>query len=108
MRGRFVQPRNVELDISLSGSFAIDSDDNDARRGLPDLDYLGEVGPRLQITIARAARHAKIDLELPLRAVFSTDLSDLDYRGVTFSPRGVCSVYPSHLDWWVRKEDKLR
>ena len=52
----------------------------------PTLDYLGEVGPRLQITIARAARDAKIDLELPLRAVFSTDLSDLHYRGVTFSP----------------------
>ncbi|MDA0261690.1 MAG: MipA/OmpV family protein, partial [Proteobacteria bacterium] len=45
-----------------------------------------EVGPRLQITLARAARDAKIDLELPLRAVFSTDLSDLHYRGVTFSP----------------------
>ena len=29
-------------------------------------------------------------------------------RGVTFSPRGVFSVYPSHLDWWVRKEDQLR
>jgi outer membrane scaffolding protein for murein synthesis (MipA/OmpV family) len=86
LRGRFVRTRNVELDVSLSGSFAIDSDDNDARRGMPDLDYLGEVGPRLQITIARAARHAKIDLELPLRAVFSTGLSDLDYRGVTFSP----------------------
>jgi len=77
LRGRFVRTRNVELDVSLSGSFAIDSDDNDARRGMPDLDYLGEVGPRLQITIARAARHAKIDLELPLRAVFSTGLSDL-------------------------------
>ena len=86
LRGRFVRTRNVELDVSLSGSFAIDSDDNDARRGMPDLDYLGEVGPRLQITIARAARDAKIDLELPLRAVFSTDLSDLHYRGVTFSP----------------------
>ena len=29
-------------------------------------------------------------------------------RGVTFSPRGVFSVYPSHLDWWVRNEDQLR
>ena len=86
LRGRFIRTRNVELDVSLSGSFAVDSDDNDARRGLPDLDYLGEIGPRLQITIARAARNAKIDLELPIRAVFSTDLSDLQYRGVTFSP----------------------
>ena len=86
LRGRFIRTRSVELDVSISGSFAIDSDDNDARRGLPDLNYLGEVGPRLQITVARAARDAKIDLELPLRAVFSTDLSDLQYRGVTFSP----------------------
>jgi len=29
-------------------------------------------------------------------------------RGVTFSPRGVFSVSPSHLDWWVSKEEKLR
>ena len=29
-------------------------------------------------------------------------------RGVTFSPRGVFSVSPSHLDWWVSSEEKLR
>ena len=29
-------------------------------------------------------------------------------RGVTFSPRGVFGVYPSHLDWWVPKQEKLR
>ena len=86
LRGRLIRTRNVEFDISLSGSFAADSDDNEARRGLPDLDYLGEIGPRLQITVARAARDAKIDLEFPVRAVFSTDLSDVQYRGVTFSP----------------------
>ena len=52
LRGRVVSTRNVELDVSLSGAFSVDSGDNDARRGLPDLDYLGEIGPRLQMTIA--------------------------------------------------------
>lgn len=87
VRGRIVRRRNVELDISLSGSFAVDSEDNDARRGMPDLDWLGEIGPRLQITLARAARDAKIDFELPLRGAFSTDFtSDLDYRGLVLAP----------------------
>ncbi len=86
VRGRLIRRRNVELDISLSGSFSTDSDDNDARRGMPDLDYLVEVGPRLQLTLARAERWAKLELELPLRAVFSTDLSSIDHRGFVFAP----------------------
>ncbi len=87
LRGRVVRTERIELDLSLSGSFAADSDDNDARTGLPDLDYLGEIGPRLQITLARAARDAKIDFELPVRAVLSTDFSDLDYRGLLAAPQ---------------------
>ncbi len=87
LRGRLVRTDRVELDVSLNGSFAVDSDDNDVRRGMPDLDHLGEVGPRLQITLARAAHAAKIDLELPVRAVFSTDFSQLDFRGFTFAPQ---------------------
>ena len=86
LRGRIVRSDRFELDLSLAGSFAAESDNNDARRGLPDLDYLGEVGPRLQITLARAARDAKIELELPVRAVLSTDFSDLRYRGALAAP----------------------
>jgi outer membrane scaffolding protein for murein synthesis (MipA/OmpV family) len=87
LRGRLVRGKGLELDLSLSGSFAADSDDNDARTGLPDLDYLGEIGPRLQITLARAARDAKIDFELPVRAVLSSDFSDLNYRGLLTAPQ---------------------
>lgn len=86
VRGRLFKTDRIDFDISLDGSFAAESDDNDARRGMPDLDYLGEVGPRLQITLAKAARDAKLDLELPLRAVFSTDFSSIEHRGYIFNP----------------------
>jgi len=87
VRGRLVRRRNLEFDVSVSGSFPADSDANDARRGMPDLDWLGEVGPRLQYTVARAGRDAKIDFELPVRAVFSTNFtSDLGFRGFVVAP----------------------
>jgi MipA family protein len=86
VRGRLIHTDRVEFDISLSGSFPTDADDNTARNGMSDLDWLGEVGPRLQITLARAARDAKIDLELPVRAVLSTDFSNFDHQGFIFAP----------------------
>ena len=88
LRGRLIHTDDIEFDISLNGSFPVDSDDNDDRRELPDLDWLGEIGPRVQFTVARApGGSAKIDLELPVRAVFSTDLSDWDYRGIVVAPK---------------------
>ena len=87
LRGRLIHSRDFELDVSLSGSLDADSDDNDARRGMPDLDHMAEVGPRIQWTIARAAKWAKIDVELLLRAVFSTDFSSLEHRGYLAEPQ---------------------
>lgn len=86
VRGRFLKTEDLDVDISASGSFRADSADNDARQGMPDLDYLGEVGPRVQWTVARSRGGAKLDLELPVRAVFSTDLTNLHYRGVRAAP----------------------
>ena len=87
LRGRLIHGRDFELDVSLSGSLDADSDDNDARRGMPDLDHMAELGPRIQWTIARAAKWAKIDIELPLRAVFSTDFSSIEHRGYLAEPQ---------------------
>ncbi|MDP7546496.1 MAG: MipA/OmpV family protein [Alphaproteobacteria bacterium] len=87
VRGRLHRSRDLELDISLGGSLDADSDNNDARTGMPDLDHLAEFGPRLQWTVARAARWAKIELELPLRAVFSTDFSSVEHQGFLIEPQ---------------------
>lgn len=87
VRGRFYNDEAIGLDLSFSGAFPSSSRDNRAREGMPDLDWQGEVGPSLRITLWRdPARPQRLNLELPLRAVFSTDLSSVRYRGLTFSP----------------------
>ncbi|UFN48244.1 MipA/OmpV family protein [Roseomonas sp. OT10] len=87
VRGRVYSSDSIGLDLSFSGAFPSSSSDNRAREGMPDLDWQGEVGPALRLTLWRdpgAAR--RINLELPVRAVFSTDLSSIHFRGVVFSP----------------------
>lgn len=86
LRGSLIKTDRFEFDVSLDGAFPADSEKNDAREGMEDLDWIGEVGPRLQITLVKAARDAKVDLEIPLRAVFSTNFRSLSARGFDFEP----------------------
>ena len=91
-RGRF------RLDLSLDGSFRAESDDNDARAGMPDLDYLGEVGPRLVVDLdefaIREDSSAQLNLELPLRAVFATDFGSVEHLGFMLAPGLVLTEQP--------------
>ncbi len=84
IRGIFLKTERVSLDVSASGSLS--SHDNEARRGMPGLDDMGQIGPRLNVLLARDVMKGKIDFELPLRAVFSTDYKSLDYRGLVLAP----------------------
>ena len=86
LRGRVFLSDRAELDISLAGSIALDATDNRVRVGMPDLDWIGEVGPRLQLTLARISPDAKVDLEIPVRAVFSTDFHWFDHVGYVSIP----------------------
>jgi len=85
-KGVFVDNDYTELNVSLAASFNANSNDNDARRGMPDLDYLGEIGPQLKIKLGELYG-GKTELQLPVRAVFSTDFGRVDYRGYLFNPR---------------------
>lgn len=96
VRGRYAPSERLEFDISVSGSFPADSSDNNARQGMPDLDYLAEAGPRMQLNLVTFSNGTKIDLELPVRAIFSTDFSDIHYRGVVFQPE----LALQHDDLW--------
>jgi MipA family protein len=87
IRGLFFDNDRFQLDVSLSGSTPSDSADNDARKGMPDLDPTFELGPSLMYNVGRTAdRRWELDLRFPFRAVFRTDLSYLKYTGWIFHP----------------------
>lgn len=74
-----------ELDLGASAALGSSAKRIDARRGMPDLGTLVELGPRLRWTLARQADGSTWRLDLPLRSVH--DLSDgLQRRGASFEP----------------------
>src|SRR5258708_24836494 len=55
VRGIFFDIENVEIHASVGAAFPVDSSDNDARSGMPDLKPTVELGPAVDITLWRAA-----------------------------------------------------
>lgn len=89
LRARASLAEGIELSVSASAGFNGSSRDITAREGMPDLEWLGELGPTLRFTLWRgedAAQPRRILLDTPVRAVFSTDWSSVSFRGFTFAP----------------------
>jgi outer membrane protein len=84
--GRFVDSERFEFDLTVSAAFPVDSEDNDAREGMPDLDFLFGIGPQAIFKFFHASDRESLDFHLQARAVYSTDLSSLDGRGYVFNP----------------------
>jgi MipA family protein len=86
--GRIFKTDNLLLDISIFGSVPVRSSENTARSGMPDLDPTFEIGPSLNIKLLEnKPDHYKVNLVLPVRAVFSTDFTSVRREGWVFSPR---------------------
>jgi outer membrane protein len=83
IRGRLLNTPDWRFD--LSGTAAFNARNNEARAGMPGLDYLFGVGPQL---VYKGLRHAPgaPTLHLKARAVMSTDFHRIDGRGATFDP----------------------
>jgi outer membrane scaffolding protein for murein synthesis (MipA/OmpV family) len=89
LRARTSLADGIELSVSASGGVNASSDDVTARQGMPDLEWLGELGPTLRFTLWRGEDEAspqRIVVDTPIRAVFSTDWSSVSFRGFTFAP----------------------
>jgi outer membrane scaffolding protein for murein synthesis (MipA/OmpV family) len=85
LHGLFFKTDKVELDLSLNGSPP--ARDNDARRGMPDLDATFEFGPSIDIFLFRSPdRKQTLELRLPARMVVATDFSHVDQVGWIFQP----------------------
>ncbi|KPF88040.1 hypothetical protein IP70_00715 [alpha proteobacterium AAP38] len=75
-----------ELDIGLDGSFDVDSKDNKARQGMPDLDLLIEAGPKATWHFMPKHADVQVDLGVEVRAVIATRLIGFDYEGISVNP----------------------
>ncbi|MFU8763634.1 MAG: MipA/OmpV family protein [Haliea sp.] len=79
-----------ELSMSFDAAFDARSDRNERREGMPDLDFLFEVGPQLRLKLGNYEfannGYGELDLALQARAVFSTDFRGIDHQGYVAEP----------------------
>lgn len=88
VRGLFFKSNRAELDVSISGSVPVKSDNNRARRGMPDLDPSLEIGPSFNLKLYDTPSGAHtLELRLPLRAVLASDFHYVKYQGLVFHPQ---------------------
>jgi len=88
IQGNLWRSGNWNLEISLGGSVKVESDENQARQGMEDLDFIVEAGPALHYYFSgeRTSDNALL-LQLPLRVAVSTDFTGLEHQGFTSIPR---------------------
>lgn len=86
IRGQFFKNDRLDLHLSINGSIPVDSGDNSARRGMPDLDPTLEIGPNLTVMLLRSDT-MHLNLRFPVRAVIATDLSYARDQGWVFQPQ---------------------
>ena len=86
--GQIFKSDRISLDFSGYGAVPVRSSDNTARAGMPDLDPTFELGPALKIKLWESkADKYKLDMTLPVRALFSLDFPSVSREGWVFSPR---------------------
>ena len=83
IRGRFLSSSTWEFDLSATATF--NARNNDARRGMPALDYLFGVGPQW-VYKGWQTPSGGPSVHLKFRALMSTDLKRIDQRGISFDP----------------------
>jgi hypothetical protein len=81
---------NYELSLSFAAAFDSESEGNELREGMPDLDFIFEVGPQLVFNLQKFefsdTSRSEIQLALQTRAAFSTDFGGVDHHGYVFEP----------------------
>jgi outer membrane scaffolding protein for murein synthesis (MipA/OmpV family) len=92
VRGEFYNSERIELHVSANGSIPVESKDNVARSGMPDLDPTLEIGPNLTLNVLRSDT-VRLNLRFPLRAVIATDLAHARDEGWVFTPQLNVDLY---------------
>lgn len=79
-----LEDSRFKLDVSMAVSLNADSEGNTLRAGMPDLDYLFELGPQLVMRVIDSRSESgrtRLNWSNRLRGVVSTDFGSLNGRG---------------------------
>jgi MipA family protein len=86
-RGELVDTRRIRLGIDLDFTFGEKSADLPIRQGMPDLDFMFELGPELEVKLNnRTPEQGEFFVALQLRAGISFDGVDPTSRGFLLNP----------------------
>lgn len=100
MRGELFDRKYAELSISLNATIPVDSEDNEARAGMPDLDPTIEIGPSLDLHLWRSQNErVQVDLVMPVRVPITLESSPRAI-GWVFSPRINLDVQDVRTSGW--------
>jgi outer membrane scaffolding protein for murein synthesis (MipA/OmpV family) len=87
LRGEFFNRDYVDLNLSVNATVPVDSNDDHARRGMPNLKPTVEIGPSLDFHLWHSGdQHLKLTAVLPLRVPITVESSP-QVIGWNFSPR---------------------
>lgn|GEM_PF-421567 len=86
LRAVAIENPRFKLDLSVGGSLNASSEGSSVRQGMPDLDFLFEIGPQLEFRLLdrmlASGSRLRMRFTTELRAVFSSDFRGIDSRGL--------------------------
>lgn len=87
VRGLFFRRPWLELDLSLGGSVPVDSSRNEARKGMPDLAPVAEIGPSLELILGEKKGDHRTTVTLPFRFAGAIPFPEVYGIGWVMTPR---------------------
>jgi MipA family protein len=88
MYGLLYHSPRMEFNISVDGGVPVKSDRNTARTGMPDLDPTIQIGPSLEICLAKDCDADQVvQLRFPIRAAVASDFSRFTGIGFVANPQ---------------------
>ncbi|MFI4967090.1 MAG: MipA/OmpV family protein [Gammaproteobacteria bacterium] len=102
VRGKLLKSDDWSLDVDFGGNVDVTSSVTKERQGMPDLDWMGEVGPALRYHLWRGGPGNGLDLVLPARVATSVNAFRFHHRGFDSDPR-----LEWHRTWFQGRNDRL-
>ena len=88
IKGFLYNSEKMVLDISADFGLPVDSDDTLARKGMPNLDLVLQLGPSLEFMLNdKNTNYFDVRFEIPVRAAFAIDVGSVENIGYLVEPR---------------------